>query len=74
MEYTNYGVIGGVNSEEHLENEKAELNSHNEWEQALRKYLLNGGKLTGGEPAVKSVKNNKEQKQISLKQRAAIRR
>lgn len=73
MNKYDYGVIGGVNPHENLEPNKAKLNDQNEWEQAIRQYLLSG-MLKGGKPAIKNKKTEDKPKQISLKQRAAIRR
>lgn len=72
-EVEGYGIIGGHDQKD-LEPEKAALNSSNEWERAIRKYLASGEKiLEGGRMAI-NAQQSTGARIISGKQRAALRR
>jgi hypothetical protein len=69
--YTDYGVIGGTEAE--LDSEKSVLNSKNEWQKEIQKYLVSG-QLQGGTLAIKNRHAAKSPRLMSNKQRAALRR
>jgi len=69
-----YGIIGGHDQSD-LEPDKAQLNSQNEWAEAIKKYLASGEKiLEGGRRAIPIAQKFKKPLHISNKQRAALRR
>jgi len=62
-------VLGGTDQE--LPEELEEINSDNEWVQAIQRFLKTGV-LSGGAPAVKQYKEQPKVKHVSVKQRRAI--